>query len=122
MDSLRPWASQFIVKTIWVEKALSSEKLGFKGHPDALLQMVGDLGLTLVDWKTPKPLSKSWRLQLAGYKILCEENGYKISRVASLRLDANGGPAKFEGYTKTLAADSNVFISALNVWKFYNLN
>ena len=122
MDSLRTWAGRFIVKTIWVEKALTSVKMGFHGHPDALVLMAGDLGLTLIDWKTPKPLSLSWRLQLAGYKILCEANGYKIARVASLRLAADGGPAKFEGYTKTLAADTNVFISALNVWKFYNLN
>lgn len=119
-QSLTDWASEYVEKVIWVEKELLDLKRGFQGHPDALLLLRGDEGLTLLDLKTPKPLSLSWRLQLAGYKLLAEANGHKIARVASLRLDKDGGPAKFQGYTKTLAADRNVFLSALNVWKFFN--
>jgi hypothetical protein len=119
-QSIRGWVDSFVEKIILVEAELVSAELGFRGHPDAIVVIQGDQGLTLVDWKTPKPLSKSWRLQLSGYKSLAEANGFPIKRVASLRLDANGGPAKFTGYTKTLVADTNVFLSALNVWKFFN--
>lgn len=118
--SLTDWASEFVVKVIWVEQELVDLKRGFQGHPDALLLMRGDEGLTLLDLKTPKPLSLSWRLQLAGYRLLATANGYIIVRVASLRLDKDGGPAKFQGYTRTLAYDQNVFLSCLNVWNFYN--
>jgi hypothetical protein len=122
IKSLEDWVSNFVEEVIFVEKSLISVKYGFQGHPDALVKLRGDSGLTMIDWKTPKPLSKGWRLQLAGYKILGEENyesGLYISRVASLRLDPNGGPAKFDGYSRTLAADKNVFLSALNVWRFF---
>jgi hypothetical protein len=119
-QSLVNWANNHVVKVVFVEKELAAPQYGFQGHPDALLLLRGDVGLTLMDWKTPKPLSKSWRLQLAGYKLLCEANGYKVSRVASLRLAADGSEAKFQGYTKTMAADKNVFLSCLNVWNFYN--
>jgi hypothetical protein len=120
-QSLVDWTEQFVSKVGLVEKELVDLKRGFKGHPDAILLLRGDTGLTLLDLKTPKPLSLSWRLQLAGYRLLAQANGFVITRVASLRLDKDGGTAKFQGYTKTLAADQNVFLSALNVWKFYNL-
>jgi lipocalin len=119
-QSLTTWTTEYVVEVVMVEQALVDLKRGFQGHPDALLRIRGDDGLTLVDWKTPKPLSLSWRLQLAGYRLLAIANGYKVARVASLRLDAGGGPAKFQGYTKTLAHDQNVFLSALNVFRFFN--
>jgi hypothetical protein len=119
-QSLVNWANNHVAHVVFVEKELVAPKYGFQGHPDALLRIHGDKGYTLMDWKTPKPLSKSWRLQLAGYKLLAEANGYVVERVASLRLAADGGDAKFQGYTKTMAADKNVFLSCLNVWNFYN--
>jgi predicted RecB family nuclease len=118
--SLTGWVENFVVETVLVEKDLIDDKRGFRGHPDAIVRLRGDTGLILIDWKTPKPLSLSWRLQLAGYRLLAEANGHKVARVASLRLDADGGSAKFQGYTKTLAHDQNVFLSCLNVWKFFN--
>ena len=57
---------------------------------------------------------------MAGYRLLCKDNGYVVTRVASLRLNKDGGAAKFDGYTKTLEADANVFLSCLNVYKFFN--
>jgi hypothetical protein len=118
--SLENWVSEYLELVIFVEEELVSEKYGFTGHPDALVRLRGDIGLTLIDWKTPKPLSLSWRLQLAGYRLLAEANGHKIARVASLRLAADGGRAKFDGFSKYLAHDQNVFLSALNVYKFYH--
>ena len=121
MISLHAWVKDFVEKIVAVEQELMAPTYGFRGRPDAIVILKGDSGLSLGDWKTPKPLSRSWRLQLAGYRLLEEDNGTKIDRVFSLRLDKDGGPAKFQGYTKTLAADTNVFRSALNVWKFFNL-
>lgn len=120
LASFNIWREKFVVEVVAVEPELVAPKYGVQGHPDAILRLAGDKGLTLVDWKTPKPLSRSWRLQLAGYKLLAEANGHEIVRVASLRPDAAGGPAKFDGYTDTLWKDTNAFLSALNVWKFFN--
>jgi hypothetical protein len=114
------WFDQFVEKTILVEEELRDEDLGYCGHPDFIGQMKGDLGLTLVDWKTAGALSKGWRLQVAGYKMLAEKNGYPISRVASLRPQKDGKIAKFQGYTRTLAYDSGIFMAELSVWRFFN--
>ena len=120
IDSLTDWIQSHVEEVIFVEQELISARLGVQGHADALLRLRGDTGNTLVDWKTPLVMSKSWRLQLAGYYLLCQENGFGVERVASLRLDPKGGRAKFQGYTRNLAADKVVFLSALNVWRFFN--
>jgi hypothetical protein len=119
-QSIKKWVDSFVEKIILVEAELVSAELGFRGHPDVIVVIRGDKELTLVDFKTPVALSLSWRLQLAGYRLLCKANGYMVSRVASLRLDKDGGPAKFSGYNRNLVADTNVFISALNVFNFFN--
>jgi hypothetical protein len=117
--SCRDWANEYLVKVIGVEMALVDNKRRFQGHLDLIGLIQGDEGFTIIDWKTPKALSKTWRLQLAGYRLLALANGYDVRRVASLRPDPGGGPAKFDGYSKTLVSDSNSFLSALNVWKFF---
>jgi hypothetical protein len=118
--SLHIWVKDFVEEVVAVEQDFTSPLYGFRGRPDAILRIRGDTGLSLVDWKTPLALSLSWRLQMSGYRLLCEANGLKITRVASLRLNKDGDNAKFDSYTKTLMADTNVFISALNVFKFFN--
>jgi hypothetical protein len=122
IKSLNDWRRSFVEEVVAVEQELLAPKYRVQGHPDAIVRLRGDQGLTLVDWKTPKPLSPSWRLQLAGYKLIAEAepNNFQIARVASLRLDSAGGAAKFDGYTKTLAHDKNVFLSCLNVWRYFN--
>ena len=120
--SFTAWFDEFVEEVILVEQTLVHPTLHYKGTPDAIVRMKGDTGLTLLDWKTPRALSKSWRLQLAAYKNLADVNGYlqSLERVASLQPHPDGGRAKFEEYTKSLTADWNVFRSMLGVWKFFN--
>ena len=118
-NSFKLWFDQFVEKTILVEEELRDEERGYCGHPDWIGLLKGDSGLTLLDWKTALALSKGWRLQLAGYKMLAEKNGYPITRVASLRPQKDGKIAKFQGYTRTLAYDAGIFMAELSVWRFY---
>jgi hypothetical protein len=119
-ESATRWFDEYVEQVFLVEKRLVSRN-GFTGMPDLIVHIRGDEGLlTVADWKTPKPLSKTWRLQLAGYYWLARDAGFNVARVASLRLDAKGGNAKFNGYTKTLKSDLNIFVGLLNYWKFAN--
>ena len=103
-----------------VEQTLGHSKLDFTGTPDLIVRMKGDAGLTIVDYKTPRVFSPSWRLQLAAYRELAIQNGLPVERVASLQPHPDGGPAKFTEYTKSLKADYAVFLAALTVWRYYN--
>ena len=113
------WYANFVEEPILVEQTLIHPTLHYHGTPDAILRIQGDTGLTLVDWKTPRALSKSWRLQLAAYRELARANGYPVERVASLQPHPDGGRAKFTGYTKSLTPDFAVFQSGLNWWNFF---
>jgi len=118
--SFTRWFDKFVVETVMVEERLKHPTLYYEGTPDWVGRLKGDLGLTLVDWKTPHYASKGWRLQLAGYKGLCEKAGYEIARVASLQPRRDGKTAKFIDYPNSLTNDMAIFMSVLNVWRFYN--
>lgn len=119
-SSFTAWFLDFVEEVILVEKTLVHPTLHYKGTPDIILRIKGDTVLTLLDWKTPRALSKSWRLQLAAYRELARVNGYPVERVASLQPHPDGGRAKFQGYTKSLTPDFAIFLSGLNWWRFFN--
>lgn len=114
------WYANFVEEVILVEKRLVHPTLHYQGTPDIIVRIKGDIVLTLPDYKTPRVFSKSWRLQLAAYRELARVNGYPVERVASLQPHPDGGRAKFQGYTKSLASDFAVFLSGLNWWRFFD--
>ena len=118
--SFTEWFDEFVEEVIVVEQTLIHPTLHYQGTPDAIVRIKGDAGLTLIDWKTPLALSKSWRLQLVAYRELARVNGYPVERVASLQPRSDGSRAKFQGYTKSLTPDFAVFLSGLNWWRFFN--
>jgi hypothetical protein len=118
--SFREWFEAMVEEVVLVEEILVHPVLNYKGTPDTIVRMKGDVGLTLLDWKTPRALSKSWRLQLAAYCELAWVNDYLVKRVASLQPHPDGGPALFQEYTKFLTPDFAVFLSGLNWWRFFN--
>lgn len=121
LQSFNLWRQRTVAEVIAVEPELISHKYHVVGHADAVVRLHGDHGLTLCDWKTPAVLSKSWRVQLAGYWLLAKELYHlPILRVASVQPRPDGREAKFTGYSKTLRADANVFISGVNWWNFFN--
>lgn len=105
---------------IMAEDELVDPSMGFLGHPDLIVRIKGDRGLTMVDLKTPATTNKAWRLQLAAYRRLAEVNGFEISRVLSLRLRKDGGRPIVNEYTGTYQEDLAVFLAALTCWKFFN--
>jgi len=120
LKSFVEWADAFVEEVVMVEKTLTHPTLHYQGTPDAIVRIKGDTCLALIDWKTPKVASKSWRLQLAAYRELASRNRTPIGRVASLQPHPEGGRAKFTGYTKSLTADFAVFLSGLNWWRYFN--
>jgi hypothetical protein len=116
--SFDAWAL-VVADLVLAEAELVDAALGYAGHPDLILRVHGDEGLSLVDLKTPVALHWVWRAQLAAYRNLAEVNGHQISRVFSLRLAKDGGQAKLDEYTGTTRADFAGFIAALNAYRYF---
>ena len=117
VESFRKWLP-VVEEVVAVEVELVDENLGFLGHPDLIVRMRGDRGLSLTDLKTPAGVSPLWKCQLAAYKHLAEVNGYPISRVFSLRLSPTGAAPKLDEYRDS-PRDLAAFLSALNAYRYF---
>ena len=93
------WKDSRQIKIIKTEYVMVSEKYRYGGTIDALLEVDGEL--TLLDWKTSNYISLDYKLQIAAYLYLLQEQNIMPSRVGVLRLPKTDGG--FEYYE----ADAN---------------
>lgn len=80
------WANENIVSVIDTSKRLYDDEMKFSGEFDAVVILKDSGEPTLLDIKTSYIPSKTWPIQLAAYKYLCEKNGMKIERIMNLHL------------------------------------
>lgn len=91
MLKFHEWEKQHEYEVIFLEKALVSELYQFGGTIDIYWKLDGIL--TLTDIKTSKAIYDEQETQAVAYKMLLEENGYKVEQVKILRIgrDENEG-------------------------------
>lgn len=87
------------------------------GEPDRIRKT--EIGLSIVDFKTSKNKSKTWRLQGAAYRYLAQANGYDIRIVEFVRLSEDGKPAKVEVYDTSYADDWYDFSCCMKVYRMF---
>ena len=85
MEKFKTWANETEHNFKRVELYLVSKDKRFHGRIDLI---DGD---TLIDFKSGKTVTKKSRLQLAAYKILCEDNGIPINRLKLVMLGKDTG-------------------------------
>ena len=117
VESYRRWHQHIIDEVIIVETRLVDTAWGYHGQIDQFVKSKHGENI-LVDLKTPTALQRSWRLQMAGYANLVEENGHRVDRVGSLRLDREGKTARMEYYDNS-AQDFKMFVEALNLYRYF---
>lgn len=118
VESFIRWFDRVVDYVILCEQRITDERFGYHGEPD-LLVMSKHQEVILIDVKTPVTKIKPWRVQLAAYKNLCEKFlDMKIHRVGSLRLSPEGKTPRMDYYDYS-AQDFNVFLSALNSYRFF---
>jgi hypothetical protein len=119
VDSFRRWFDHVVREVYFIEERLVDDVFGFHGEPDMLV-LSKHWEVMLVDVKTPLAKSKSWRLQMAGYKRLVEISSYpNPQKVGSLRLSPDGKTPHMDFYDDS-AQDLNLFLQALQLHKFFN--
>ena len=118
--SFKNWLDRYVEEVLLVERELVDTVNRYKGHPDLVVRMKGDLHLALADLKTPRVSSRLWRLQLSAYLKLAQKADYDVLRAFSLRLNPQGKEPILTEYSGTVKQDFNVFLSALNIWRFMN--
>lgn len=115
--SFKNWYSAYVDKPIYIEKEFEDHELGYCGHPDMVVKSIKLGGNILVDFKTPVTLKrKIWGAQLCAYERLVP---CKVHRMGSLRLDKDGGIAKFDDFTGARTTHFAAFYAALQAYKYF---
>lgn len=81
LKSFKDFEKTHKMKTLLSEKPLVSEKYKFGGTLDWYGKFDNQLILALMDFKSGKRIYPDMRLQVAGYKQLLIEHGYKVKDV-----------------------------------------
>jgi hypothetical protein len=118
VESYKKWFERIVASTVLLEKRMFSEAHGYCGQLDLVVDIGGGENW-LVDLKTPVIKSKSWRVQIAAYQMLCVSNEIKVDRCGSLRLDKNGKLPRMDWYEGSAEKDFNIFLSCLNAFRFF---
>jgi CRISPR/Cas system-associated exonuclease Cas4 (RecB family) len=79
------WGEDNIKSTLHTSTRLYDDERKFTGEFDLIAEL-DDKQIALIDIKTSSNTSKSWAIQLAAYKHLCELSGYKIDVVYNVHL------------------------------------
>ena len=102
-----------------IEEPLVSERLKFGGQPD--FYGIIDNALEIIDFKTGSFDHKNQcfyetvRYQLAGYKLLLEEHGYKVKRCRGVYLPKDSGEV-YEEVMDDLKAETRIFKNLLKIY------
>ena len=119
VESFGLWFEAAVAQVVEIEPELRDDRLGLVGHPDYLLTLKGDKALGIWDLKTPVTHQKTWRLQLGGYFHLASVMGLAIGRVGTVMLSPQGKAPSVREYTQTMHQDRQVFLSAYNLFNFF---
>ena len=120
-DKFRAWRRERMTNwaTYLVEEPLVSEKLKFGGQPDLYGIINGQP--EIVDFKTGSFDHKNQcfyetvRYQLAGYKLLLQEHGYKAKRCRGVYLPKDNGEV-YEEIMDDLKAETRIFKNLLKIY------
>lgn len=110
---------EIVDEIVLVEKRLTSDVHQYTGQIDLVCRIKGDSRFTLLDWKTSSVISKSWPLQISGYKHLVSCNNYQsdIGRCMAVQLKPNG-TYKINEYLNT-ARDFSIFLNCLTAFRYF---
>lgn len=102
--SFYEWAKQHAIKPMLNEQAWVSDEKKYGGTLDCLCEIDGEL--ELLDFKTGKAIYDEYFVQLAAYKALAEEHGYKVKRCRILRV----GRDETEGFEERTVTDTSKYM------------
>jgi len=109
------WRDKHKIESIFLEKQSVSEMFQYGGTLDHYCLLDGVK--TLIDYKTGKAIYSEQFYQLAAYKQLLNEEGYKVDQCIILRLGRNEEEG-FETKTMTdLRKQLEIFLNCLKIYQ-----
>lgn len=109
------WEKTHHIEPVLVEEPMISEVFRFGGTIDCLGHINGEL--CLIDFKTSRGIFPEMMIQLAAYRQLLVEHGYKVGQTTILRI----GRTDDEGFEDRLVNELDkrwqIFLHALEIYR-----
>lgn len=86
VDAFIKWADENVSQTLFNSTRLYDDINRFTGEFDMIVELKGSKKVALVDIKTSANVSKTWAIQLAAYRHLCQLNGYNLESFFNIHL------------------------------------
>lgn len=118
VESFQEWWRENVFQLSADSIRLYDDEKKFSGKFDMIVVLKSSKQLALIDLKTSATISKSWPIQLAAYKHLCERNHYEIEVVMNVQLKATGKIAKTIEY-ENLSQHWNIFQACLTGFDYF---
>lgn len=118
IESFKGWFDKYVEKVFFVEQRFDDPDLGITGQPDIGCLLKGESEGILPDYKTSATTQRWWLGQNALYLHLVQKAGFLIKRAGSLKLKANGSPAKFVPCDVPQEA-FKAALSAINAYRYF---
>jgi len=112
------WFNKYVETVVFSEQRFFDSKLGITGQIDLLFRFKGKKIISLGDYKTGTS-TKSWPIQLAPYKRLVEQAGYKIGECGDIMLHEDGKMATWKPMEMPENQAWSIFLSALNCHRYF---
>lgn len=112
VESFKKWWGEG-KKAVEIEKRFFCNDHMITGQCDFIIET--DEGLAIVDLKTSRAESKTWRLQGSAYSYLAKKDGYDIKRILFIHLDPDGGEPKIKEYDE----DWDFFLACLRAYNYF---
>lgn len=126
--SFKKWFDQYVDYVFFTETRFEDPILKFSGQPDLGCRLKNAMfqserkpagyKFPIIDIKTSKVESKTWRGQGAAYHHLCNQVEKKYDCSIFLQTDEKGRPPKVRIY-EYLEKDFAAFLSALNAYRYF---
>lgn len=120
VESFIAWYDSMVETPLMIEERINSADFKLSGQIDLVAILKNDIGVSVIDIKTPVKCCDTWALQSAAYKILLEkEIEMKVSRRLCLMLSKYGSQAKIIEYVDH-KNDERLYLNTLELYKkFY---
>lgn len=80
------WYEENVHQTLYTNTRLYDDEKKFTGEFDMIVVLKESKEIAMLDLKTSANVSRSWPIQLAAYKHLCELNGYQPEAYINVHL------------------------------------
>lgn len=86
VEAFTRWYEENVFQTLYSNTRLYDDAKRFTGEFDMIVVLKETKKIAMLDLKTSANVSRSWPIQLAAYKHLCELNGYQPEAYLNIHL------------------------------------